>query len=390
MHSSNNLLERALVVAIGSLITLGLSAQIIDEDRLRRIDLPQRDGVIACMEMLPDGHTLALGMSKGGGLVLLDTNGWTVAREIPLDGFRDGARIRSSADGLHLHLAEQLRWAAGNKDYKGTHAVLSVPDGREVLRVNGAVDAAMSADGRTLFALEGADVKVYDVQTTTLVRTIPVAGATNAVALSPDGRYLAVSHTPSEALLAQVPSVRNDKKALKAALKFRQLVSLYDAKTGTLHATIHEVYDIVRSMRFTADGDRLLILSTSDPRLVSDMGGGAFQFNINAQPGHLDQVDMATLQPLRASFMSRMCEPFIAVDPSLSKLALSSTEGRNKRKLQLYDLHSGETLLMIDLEQRRSSDKGEGEDHDGRLPYCWGSNGDLLIGQGDHIGIHRP
>lgn len=393
MHTySDRLWQRAFATALVGLAALGVWAQIMDEDLLRRITLPPRNGVIASMEVMPDGHTLVLGISKGGGLVFVDTVGWAVVRELPLTGFVDGPRTQTSLDGRRMHLAEQFRWAAAtNKDYRGDHAVIDPATGKEFLRVGGALDAAMNKDGERLAALVGGTLTLFDVATGNEVLRIPVERATNAVAISPDGRHIVVSHVPSEAQLAQVPSVRNDKKAIKAALKFRQMLSVYDADNGTLVALVPEIYDVVRSMRFTVDGKRLLVLSTSDPRMAPDVGrGSGFSFNYSAQPGHVDQVDMATLQPLRTGFMSRMSEPFLAVDPAITRLALSNTEGRNKRKLLLYDLSSGETLSMVDLEQRRSSDKGEGEEHDGRLPYCWTPDGRLLVGQGDHIGIWAP
>ena len=47
-----------------------------------------------------------------------------------------------------------------------------------------------------------------------------------------------MSHRTTEELLATVPSVRDDKKAMKSALKFRQMVSFYHAADGSLLATV--------------------------------------------------------------------------------------------------------------------------------------------------------
>jgi Tol biopolymer transport system component len=216
--------------------------------------------------------------------------------------------------------------------------------------------------------------------------------ATNAVALSPDGRTLAVSHRPTEEQLTLVPSFRNDKKALKAALKYRQMVSLYDAGTGELKRTVPEAYDIIRAMGYTADGARLLVYSSQDTRAGTAPMAGGNQWNLSLvdRPGYVQQVDGATGEPLRAGFQSLMNEPFLAVSPDGRTLALSSTEGRNKRKLTLYDTDSGETLELIDLEQKHRYDTGEQELHDGRLAYGWLPDGRLLIGLGGDLGIHTP
>ena len=372
-------------------LQVAATAQLVDEDALRRIDLPERPGMIAGITPVGDGRMLALSMSKGGGVLLVDTATWTVARALPTPGFHDGARLAASTDGRFLHLAEQYRYAnLGRKDLKGRQVVLDLGTGAEVIAEDAAVDGVMDASGRYLITLRGEEVTVQAIGSAGTRRTFNVPGATNALAVTPDGRYLAVSHRPTEESLLTVPSVRNDRKAIKSALKFRQMVSIHATEDGRLITTVAEIYDIIRAMAFSPAGDRLLVYSTTDLKLAPDIGARPFDFNYVDQAGHVDQVAVQGWVPLRASCMSRMSEPSLAVSPDGALLALSSTEGRNKRKLQLYETATGDTRLMIDLEQKHASDKGEGEQHDGRLAYCWTSDGRLLIGQGDHIGIYRP
>lgn len=366
------------------------SAQLIDEDALRRIDLPDRPGMIAGITAVGDGRTVAVSMSKGGGVLLVDTATWTIARVLSTPGFHDGARPTASNDGRFLHLAELYRYAnLGRKDLKGRQVVLDLATGAELIAEEGAVEGAMDPAGQWLVILRGEQLVVRAVNNGEQ-RTIDVPGATNALAISPDGRFIAVSHRPTEEQLLKVPSVRNDRKAMKSALKYRQLVSIHAVADGHVITTVPEVYDIIRSIAFSPAGDRLLVYSTTDLKLAPDIGARPFDFNYVDQAGHVDQVAVEGWTPLRASCMSRMSEPALAVSPDGTLLALSTTEGRNKRKLQLYDTATGDTYLMIDLEQKHASDKGEGEQHDGRLAYCWTSDGRLLIGQGDHIGIWKP
>lgn len=384
--------ERLCALAVGSLLVLLCLAQVINEDALRKLPLPQRPGVIAGLEVMPDGHTIAAGFSKDGGLVLLDTNGWRIVREIPVRGFPDGPRLSASMDGRYLLLKNIGRLTVeGRRDMKGEQAVLDVSAGRILVDGGLAEDGAMSCDGRLFATLDGDRVTVRSVPDGSTVRSIEVKDATNAIAISPDGKLLAVSHRPNEADLVNVPSVRNDKKGLKAALKFRQVVSLYHLEDGTLWRTVNEVYDIIRSMAFTPDGAQLLVYSSADPRSQRSAAGlNELNFTLVDRPGHVEQVDARTGEPMRVGFMCRMNEPFLAAHPASHTIALSSTEGHNKRKLLLFDTETGDTRAMIDLAQKHRYDVGESEEHDGREPYCWLPDGRLLLALGDNLAIWTP
>ena len=385
-------LERMCLLAVGSLLVLLCTAQVVNEDALRKLPLPQRPGALASLAALPDGHTIAAAYSKDGGLVLIDTATWTITRTMTVQGFSGGARLTASNNGRYLLLKEVGRFTNdGRRDVNGDQAVLDVANGDVVLNGGKAVDSAISGDGRLFATLDGDRVTVRSVPDGSTVRTIDVKNATNAIAISPDGKLIAVSHRPSEAELANVPSVRNDKKGMKAALKFRQVVGLYHLEDGTLWRTVPEVYDIVRSMEFSPDGAQLLVYSTTDLRYQKPTGSFSdLDFSLVSRPGHVEQIDARTGEPMRVGFMSRMNEPFLAVHPASHTLALSSTEGHNKRKLLLFDTETGETRAMIDLAQRHRYDVSEGEEHDGREPYCWLADGRLLLALGDNLAIWTP
>ncbi len=385
--------ERLFLLALACLLVLFTQAQILNEDGLRKVALEAHEGAITCLEPMPDGHTIVAGCGDNGGLLFIDTIGWRITRRLPLNGFKDGPRIRASRDGRLLLLKELWRFAAeGKDDMQGTHMVIDAATGTTVMDAGKAMDASMSADGMLLAVLDGDKVTLHGLPSGRELRTITVPQATNAVALTPDGAMVAVSHRPTEEQLAAVPSMRADKKAQKAGLKFRQMVSFYSTASGELQRTVPEVYDIIRGMGFSSDGKRLLVYSNQDPRsgVAPVAGGNAWNFSMVDRPGYVQQIDPSSGDPLRTGFQSLMNEPFLAVDPSGTTLALSSTEGRNKRKLTLYDIDSGDTRTMIDLEQKHRYDTGETEQHDGRLAYGWLADGRLLIALGGDLGIHTP
>ena len=384
--------ERVLVLAVLFLIALLSQAQIVDEDALRKIELPAREGVIASLVVLPDG-TIAAGVSRSGGVILIDTTTWSVKREITMEGYLAGARLSASRDGHWLQLKELWQFTSdANKDVQGLQQVMDATTGRIVVDGGRSMDSALSADGTVFATLDGGTITLRTVPGGKVLQSFSVDRATNAIAISPDGGAVAVSHKPTEEQLATVPSVRNDKKGLKSALKYRQMVSFFRAEDGTLIGTVPEIYDIVRALAWTDNGQRLLVYSSADLRLQPPTGNVVQQMNMNMvdRPGRVEQIDAINRQPLRGGFSSSMNEPFLAVSPDGNTLALSSTDGHNKRKLGLYATDSGDARVLIDMEQKHRYDVGETEEHDGRVAYAWFPDGRLLIALGDNLGIYTP
>ncbi|MFT3884282.1 MAG: hypothetical protein QM724_02275 [Flavobacteriales bacterium] len=384
MRPQPNPLFRALLIALACLAVLVAAAQVVNEDELRAIPLEGNTGQIIDIAALPDGHTLLASCAKGAPLLLIDTAGWRIVRSFAVNGFVDGARLSLSGDGRHALLQEDPRFDNdSNRDQETRVAVLDLASGALVLDLPKAHDACFVPDDAAIAVLSAGTVTVHGLNGAVL-RTLPIPNAANALAISPDGRTLVVGHRPTVGDLAQVPSIRNDKKALKPALKYRQLISFFDARTGQRQRMVPAIYDVVQALRFIDGGSRLLVYSIPDTRFLANAGGGLIR------TGLVEQVDATSGEPLRASCMTRMNAPVLAVSPDAATLALSSSQGMNKRKLTLYDLATGDTKLMIDLAQRRRYDKAEDEAHDGRLGYGWLSDGRLVVAQGTHLGCYRP
>ena len=393
MRNTNKYLTRALITALIGLAALFVEAQIITEDQLMRKELAAHTGLITWMSMMPDGHTIVAGCSQEGGLLMIDTNTWSIAQHFALDGFTYGPRVLPSSDGQYLLLQEQFRLDGdANHDMRTRHAVIDATTGAVLVDVANAHDGALTADGTLLATLDEGVVTFRRIADATVTRSIAVPNATNAIALSPDAKLLAVSHRPTPELLATVPSVRNDKKAIKPALKYRQMVSFYSLPDGDLTRTINEIYDVVLSMGFTPDGSRLLIYSTPDTRLGARSTGMAAGLDGNMQKrmGMVDQVDAASGEPLRASCTSWMNEPCLAISNDGSKLALGTSEGHNNRKVQINNARTGDSETLIDLQRKHRDDVGAEEEHDGRVAYCWLPDGRIVIALGEHLGICHP
>lgn len=376
---------RALCIALGCLAVLVATAQVVNEDDLRAIPLEGNAGQVIDVQALPDGHTLLLSCAKGAPLLLVDTNGWRIARTFTVDGFVDGARLCLSDDGRYALLREEPRMDTDpDHDQETRTAVLDLTSGALVLDLPKAHDACFVPGAAAIAVLSGGNVLIQPIAGGA-PRTLTIPQAANALACSPDGKQLVVSHRPTPEELAQVPSIRTDKKALKPALKYRQLISFFDIGSGARVRMVPAIYDVVQGLRFIDGGRRLLVFSIPDTRYQVRAAGAGL-----ARTGLVEQVDVASGEPLRASCMTHMNAPVLAISPDGTTLAIGSSEGFNKRKLTLYDLDSGDTRVMIDLAQRHRADKSEDETHDGRLGYGWLADGRLVVGQGTHLGSYRP
>lgn len=381
----------ALVVGVGCVLALGAHAQVVDEDQLRKVDPPKSQGLISSIAPLSDGRSLLIGYTKGAPIVRVDTSTWTVTASYPLSGYPDGPRLSISQDGHYLHAFALPRFADGRQsDPVIDHTLIDLSTGR-TLQTFQAKDASLSVDGSMLARTAPNGVELISTASGAVIRTLPITGLANAIALAPDASTIAVAHAPTVEQLGLVPSLRNDKKAIKGALKFRQMVSFYNTSTGALIATVPEVYDIIRSITYAADGTHLLIHNTNDPRAPGSTAiASPFGINAVALAGRIELVDAIEQAPLRTSFWTRMSNPVLAVDPSGTRLALSGTEGRNKRKVTIHGLHDGGTQLMIDLEQKHRYDVAEDETHDGRTVHAWMPDGRLVIALGQSLGFYAP
>lgn len=367
---------RALALALLSLAVLFLKAQVVNEDDLRKIQVRGIDAPITALECLPDGRTIWAVCATADRILVIDTGTWSVQRTIPLTGFGRGVGLTASADGRYLLIKGKPPYAGPDDRKERRIVVMDAGTGRVLVDIPSAMDACLVPRRDAVAVLSGDSLTVRAFNGSAQGFKLP--GAAWAIAVDPVGRNVVVSKRPTVADLRQVPVVRDDKGALRSALKYRNIVAVHALADGALVRVVPGIYDHVSGLRFTPDGTRLLVFSVPDTR--SGMSGA----------GLVEAVDAAFWEPLRASFMSWTADPEMAVSPDGLTLALSSMEGRHKRKLMLYDLATGDTRLMVDLQQKRRYDKAEGEQHDGRLGYAWLMDGRLLIGQGAAFGCYAP
>lgn len=375
--------ERVLVIALASLLALLAQAQDpaqAHQDELEKITVGDNAATVASLELMPDGNTLLVSAAKDQPIRVVNVADWKVTRSIAVHDYPGGPDVKTSARGTYLLLRKRYvaDWNV-NRDQTVRYEVLEFASGRTLFAIANAHDVRFAPDEKSLYALEGENVTVRSLPDGNEVGRIVVPLTRSSLAISPDGKLIAVSHRPTQPQLETVPSMRNDKRAMKPALKFREMVSVYNTADGKLVGTIAEIYDVIYTMAFTPAGDRLLIYSIPDTRFNQ----GNVAVSAPTRQGIVNTVAMPAMEPLRTGFMSAMNEPQLELNAAADRLALASTEGFNKRKLYVYDTATGEFTLDLDMDQKWFRDIGQDEAHDGTLPYHFLPDGrTLIVGSG--------
>jgi WD40 repeat protein len=229
----------------GRLIAVGLKErgiQLWDARALTPIGAPLLDtgGEVKSLAFSPDGRTLA-GATAGPGVGSLSL--WDVGSRSPLReplaagypsivlavGFSpDGAKVATASSDLGLRLWNPATGDALDSDGFGTSAD----------------DVAFSADGALIASITDQGAQIWDAATRTSIATFEsgsdsASADISSVALSPDGRFLAVGG-------------------------FRRVVRIWDVRTGKLLHELDQGGNGAFTLEFTPDG-RTLAISGFEP-----------------------------------------------------------------------------------------------------------------------------
>ncbi len=324
-----------IIAALAGLLTLAAFGQE-DGQQYRILKVGGQEtmsGYLTCwVDVAPDNKTIGLSSTQGFPYRSFAVDDELNVQEMDIGNWYAGSRARFSHTGKYL-LLQQLFYLdyAPNKDRPIKYEVVDRTTKKAVASFDELYAAAITPDERTVVTLGKDGLHLHDIGTGKRTTT-PLERTGNAVAVSSDGQRIAVAHRPMRAELANLTTLRNDKKALKAAEKIGQVITIYDRNSLTPIATLDELFDKVFRLEYSPDGKDLWIHAKPHTRKSG---------NPNPNQSYVSVADAATNTMKRTTFPSlALYEPDFRISPDGKLFAIGSQNGKFM-ELHLYDRASG-------------------------------------------------
>lgn len=320
-----------------------------DNSDFERIKLIKSESELSGMAISPDQKTIAISFSKSEPILMVDWQKRKISKEINAGKWNSGSRINYSTNGKYL-IAQEIRFSdfSQNKDRSIDYEIIDPESGSPVKTFNNVQDVTVSSDEKMVISLNNDEITFWNLPSGEKMKSFTIAGATNAVAISADGKTLAVSQLVDGSEFKS--QFKKDKKGLKNAVKFKQVVSLYNADNGAKIKTIGEFYDLIYNLSFLPGEDILLVYQTPDIRI---------QVN-NKKLSYVNLIDMAKQEPMRKGFTSMsITQPDLKISTDKKLFAINS-KGNRFQEMHLYNYETGELEKRFEL-ANRLFEKSDGE-----------------------------
>ena len=342
----------AWATTIVFLALIPLTAKAQGAADYERLDVADARHILVGMAMSPDMEHIAISGSQSHPMYIYNWKNRAVTKEFDVGNWYAGSRVNYSKNGKYI-LLQQLYYIdfAPNNDREVNFEVIDAHSGKVVIRFADYHSVAFTPDEKQVITLTGNEVAFYNLETGNKERSFIVPMASNGVAISPDMKYIAVSHHLDKKKLKKHPAMKNKKgKVVKRTAKYKQQISIFDANAFEKLYTVNEFYDIVYKLRYSPDGKYLFCMHIP---------------HIKAQSGlqrltYINTIDAASGEPLRLGFTSSApYEPEFKLSHNDELFAIVS-QGHRFVELHVYDFKTGN---MIDrFEQSfRLFEKADGE-----------------------------
>jgi hypothetical protein len=318
-----------------------------------KIQIGEVKNLLVWLALHPDKNTMAVTSHQSFPLYMYDLGSSQIKNEFDVGNWYAGSRAKFSKTGKYLML-QQLFYMdyAPNKDREVNFEVMDVATGKSMLNFGDYHDAKIAPDEKHLVTLSGTGkVAIHEIETRKEIRSFNVAAASNSVAVSTDGKLIAVSHRTYKSDLVKNPAYINNKKNQPILEKYKQQVSVFDYNTFEKLYTIDAFYDLIYLIDYSEDGNYLFIYSIPHEKLQGPNGKKSYVEVVNAKTG----------EPLRQSFGSLAnYEPDFKLSNNGKYFGIISLS-KMYPELHIYDFASNEMLKRFELSYRLFEKTKDGE-----------------------------
>jgi WD40 repeat protein len=329
-----------------------------------KIQIGEAKNLLVWLALHPDNKTLAVTSHQSFPLYMYNIESQQVENQFDVGNWYAGSRAKFSKTGKYLML-QQLFYMdyAPNKDREVNFEVMDVATGKSMLNFGDYHDAKITPDEKYLVTLSGGNkVAIHEIETRKEIRSFSVPEASNSLAVSVDGKYIAVSHKTYLSDLKNNPAYINNKKNRPILEKYKQQVTVYDYNTFEKLYTVDAFYDLIYLMDYSDNGEYLFIYSIPHTKLQGPNGKKSYVEVVNAKTG----------EPLRTSFGSlAIYEPDFKMSHNGKYFGIISLS-KTFAELHIYDFKSNELLKRFELSYRLFQKAAEGEfPGDGRASFVF-------------------
>lgn len=288
---------------------------------------------ITGIDISPDGSNVALVCSKNQGVIIYDFKSQSILKEIDIAAGYLGYNIYYSAKGNYLLVQERKVETTIKKAKKADYYVVDVSAGKVIQSFNKINDAKISFDEKYVIILDNGKVIYRDLSSGKVVKEFEPEAAMNALAISPDGKDLAVVKKPTKSEIKMMVSRKMDKKAIKAAAKTKHLITVYDSESFELKSLIPEFYDNINLLFYTDKGDRLL------------------SFNMASNSYVNVALPKSDYKPTREGYVSRTStQPDFSYSSNDSYFGIATME--TYPSVNIYEVESGSVVDRYDTKMK--------------------------------------
>jgi len=322
------------------LLSLSLWSQTSNSN-FERIKLITDENEYSGIALSPDKNTIAISTKKSSTVKIMDWTNRKFIQEFNSGSWNLGSKISYSDGGKYL-FQQEISYLdfSQNIDRSIDFEIIDSATGKQIKRFEKVQDVVISSDEKYSVCLSNDEATFWNLTAGSKEKSIGIPNAAKAIALSPDGKTLAISVMINPEDLKS--RFKKDKKGLKNAVKYKQMISLFDVQTSAKIKTVDELYDVIYNLSFSPDGALLFVSQTPDIRN---------QVNNNKQT-IINLIEVATQEPLRKGFTSMSVnQPELKMSNNHNWFAISS-KGTRFQEIHLYDSETGTLQKRFELGNR--------------------------------------